>query len=318
MNRTDRLQAIITHLQSKKQVTAQEIATRFNISIRTVYRDIRALEEAGIPIGAEAGYGYYLDDEYHLPPVMFTNEEAGSILLAGKFIQQQGDSMVSRHFTDALFKIKSVLRSAGKEYLESIENRISVYQPVISENKSDTLYISKIQTALSQCRKVQINYTSGYKKEATKRTIQPIGLVYYSLTWHVIAYCEMRNDYRDFRLDRLNSLLLLDDKYQIDKLRNIENYFEDMALPDDAKEITLEFSQEDFEALQGRKYYFGYVKHEIKENKVWAYFINTDYHYVANWILTMGRKVNVVNPPELKYILQELVSELCDYYKPNS
>jgi len=91
MNRVDRLYAIVTVLQSKRVVRAEDLAARFNISIRTVYRDIRALEEGGIPIGAEAGIGYFLTEGFHLPPVMFTHQEARALLLAGKLLEKQTD-----------------------------------------------------------------------------------------------------------------------------------------------------------------------------------------------------------------------------------
>jgi predicted DNA-binding transcriptional regulator YafY len=314
LNRTDRLQAIITQLQSKKVVTAQEIADRFAISLRTVYRDIRALEEAGIPIGAEAGYGYFLDNEYHLPPVMFTNEEAGSILLAGKFIEQQGDKQVSTHFSDALYKIKSVLKTAGKDYLENLEERISVYQPTINDSGSNTLFIDKIQGALSSRKKLKMLYTSSYKKEETHRIVQPVGLVYYSLTWHLIAYCELREDYRDFRLDRITSIVVIDDKYDIDSLSTINEYFDNLILPEGAEEIKLLFTKESFAEIESRKYYFGYIKHEEKDDKILATFLNTDYKYIARWLVTLGNQVEILQPEELRSAVIDLVKEICTYY----
>ena len=102
MNRLDRLTAILIHLQSKRVVRASEIADRFEISLRTVYRDIRSLEEAGVPIGAEAGVGYFLEN-YHLPPVMFTNAEASALVFGGKFIEKMADSSLQEPFTSALF-----------------------------------------------------------------------------------------------------------------------------------------------------------------------------------------------------------------------
>lgn len=114
MNRVDRLHAILTILQSKRVVKAEELATHFNLSIRTVYRDIRALEEGGIPIGAEAGVGYFLTDGFHLPPVMFTHEEARALLLAGKFIEQQTDQGTAKSFNDALTKVRAVIDNDKK------------------------------------------------------------------------------------------------------------------------------------------------------------------------------------------------------------
>lgn len=315
MNRTDRLQAIITHLQSKKQVTANEIAERFGISIRTVYRDIKALNEAGIPIGSEAGIGYFLDDNYHLPPVMFTNDEAGSLLLAGKFLEQQGDMKLNKHFNDALYKIKSVLRSSGKDFLENIEKRISVFQPGIENLGTDNFFINHLQKALSEKQKVQLVYLSGYRQEETQRTVQPIGLIYYSLSWHLLAYCELRNDYRDFRLDRIKKLDILGSTYKIDQLHTIDHYFENLALPEDALEIILEFTADAFHLLGPRKYYLGYTGHEQQNETIVAHFINTDLEYVARWVLSFGNNVAIISPVKLKSVVVKMIETLNQHYQ---
>src|SRR4029079_3218516 len=109
INRIDRLTAILIHLQSKKVVKAEEISDRFEISLRTVYRDVRSLMEAGVPIGSEAGTGYFIVDGYYLPTVMFSQEEASSMLLASKLVEKMADDSVRRAFESALMKIKSVL-----------------------------------------------------------------------------------------------------------------------------------------------------------------------------------------------------------------
>src|SRR6185312_1588975 len=118
MNRIDRLHAILTHLQSKKRVTAQEMADRFNISLRTVYHDVKALDEFGVPVIGEAGSGYTIMEGYRLPPVMFTQEEACALLLGGKLVERFTDGSVKQHFQSALFKNKAVLRSPDKEYVD--------------------------------------------------------------------------------------------------------------------------------------------------------------------------------------------------------
>src|SRR5688572_29301370 len=105
MNRIDRLHAILTHLQSKKKVTAQDIADRFNISLRTVYRDVKALEESGVPVIGEAGIGYSVMEGYRLPPVMFTQEEASALIMGAKLAEKFTDHSVRKHFDAALYKI---------------------------------------------------------------------------------------------------------------------------------------------------------------------------------------------------------------------
>src|SRR5882672_8075758 len=98
MNRIDRLTAILIHLQTKRVVRAEEIASRFGMSLRTVYRDVKALMEAGVPIGSEAGKGYFIVDGFHLPPVMFSQEEASAILLAGKLVEKMTDESIRQAF----------------------------------------------------------------------------------------------------------------------------------------------------------------------------------------------------------------------------
>src|SRR5258708_9409721 len=119
MNRIDRLTAILIQLQSKKIVKAEEISNRFEISLRTVYRDVKALMEAGVPIGSEAGKGYFIVDGYHLPPVMFSQEEASALLVAGKLVEKMTDESMLKSFESSLIEIKSVLSEVGKDHLES-------------------------------------------------------------------------------------------------------------------------------------------------------------------------------------------------------
>src|SRR6201994_1288718 len=142
MNRIDRLHAILTHLQSKKKVTAQEMADRFNISLRTVYRDVKALDESGVPVIGEAGSGYTIMEGYRLPPVMFTQEEASALLLGAKLAEQFTDGSVKRHFNAALFKIKAVLRTDDKEYVDSLTDSVAVISRYAPEADSSRQYLS--------------------------------------------------------------------------------------------------------------------------------------------------------------------------------
>src|SRR5438105_10442497 len=126
MNRIDRLHAILTHLQSKRKVTAQEIADRFEISLRTVYRDVKALDESGVPVIGEAGSGYSIMEGYRLPPVMFTQEEAAALLLGAKLAEQWTDASIKKHFNAALYKIKAVLRTSDREHMDHLDDHIAV------------------------------------------------------------------------------------------------------------------------------------------------------------------------------------------------
>lgn len=129
MNRIDRITAILIHLQSKRIVTAGEISRRFGISIRTVYRDIRTLEAAGIPIGSEAGLGYYLVEGYRLPPLKFSLKEVAALITAGKLVDRLDEPSLKADFDSALFKIKAVLNEPEKDYIEKLQELISNEEP---------------------------------------------------------------------------------------------------------------------------------------------------------------------------------------------
>src|ERR1700710_269421 len=144
MNRIDRISAILIQLQSRRVVKAADIAERFNISLRTVYRDIRTLEEAGIPLIGEAGVGYSIMDGYRLPPVMFTREEATAFLTAEKFVDKLTDATTVTHYQSAMFKIKSILKTAEKDLLENIHSSIEVLKSQAQVNVKDTDHIQPL------------------------------------------------------------------------------------------------------------------------------------------------------------------------------
>ena len=223
MNRLTRITAILIQLQSKKIVTAKEIAERFEISLRTVYRDIKTLQDAGVPIGSENGVGYFIVDGYRLPPISLTEEEANSLIVSEVFIKNQGDKSLSKNFNSLLFKIKATLKNFQKENVELLSTR------TLNFHKADIIesnWLSDIQNAISSKTQVNISYNSLYKEELTKRNIEPQAIYFTNNVWIVIAFCHLRDELREFRLDRiihLNSTLL-----PFEKLKNfsLQEYFE--------------------------------------------------------------------------------------------
>ncbi len=214
MNRIDRLTAILRQLQSKRIVKAQDIAERFGISLRTVYRDIRTLEEGGIPISGEAGIGYSIMDGYRLPPVMFTKEEATAFLTAEKFIEKLTDPYTEESYKSAMYKVKAVLRNTEKDYLENIDKHIEVLNnPCLPKPKTLPNPIQVILRSISEKNIISIEYFSHNKQEKTRRNIEPVGVFYSTNYWHLIAFCHLRNDYRDFRTDRISHISITSEKF---------------------------------------------------------------------------------------------------------
>ena len=201
--RLARLAAIVTQLQSKRLITAREIADRYQVSIRTVYRDMRTLEESGIPILTEEGKGYSLVDGYTLPPVMFTEEEALALVTAEHLLLTNKDQSLREQYTSALTKIKSTLRLKQKEKTEFLADRIQVRKNHRDGKTSN--YLIQLQSTIADFKLVDITYLSLQEKR-TQRLIEPFALYTTQQNWVLVAYCRKRQDFRAFRLDRIEEL----------------------------------------------------------------------------------------------------------------
>ena len=204
MNRIDRLFGIVTLLQSRKYVGVEVIAEKFEISTRTVYRDIRAINEQGVPISFEAGKGYFIVQGYFLPPISFNNEEANALVLMERFLNGFADRSIQKHYISALNKVKNVMRSQQKEQLEFLNDNIKLQIPARLSN--DFEYLSTIQNAIAKRLILKIDYEKENGQHSC-REVEPIGLVFYAFSWHLIAWCHLRKDYRDFKVSRIKKLL---------------------------------------------------------------------------------------------------------------
>jgi predicted DNA-binding transcriptional regulator YafY len=261
MHRLERLQAILLQLQSRRLVRAQDIADKYGISLRTVYRDIRALEESGVPIAAEAGVGYSLAEGYALPPVQFTQAEAAALFTAEKLLEKMGDASVNKELQSAMNKIRSVLRNTEKDFLETLEQSMQVHTWRPQQDKSyPNHFISTIQQSLVQQRLISLEYFSLHSNEINLRKVEPIGLCYLTGSWHLIAWCRLRKDIRDFRVDRIRSLQLLDELYEKRKRQSLDDYLKGTASPKDLQKVVIRFDNSILRFLHEQKYYFGLVE----------------------------------------------------------
>jgi predicted DNA-binding transcriptional regulator YafY len=203
MNRIDRLFGILTLLQSRKYVSAEAISDKFGISVRTVYRDIKALCEQGIPVSFEQPKGYFIVQGYFLPPVSFSSDEANALLLIESLVNGFSDKSIQLHYANALNKVKAVLGSMQKEKLDSLSHSIKLQMPACVNLDFD--HLSRLQQAISCKTVIDMDYTNT-KGEISRRQVEPIGLIFYALSWHLIGWCHLRGEYRDFRVSRIVKL----------------------------------------------------------------------------------------------------------------
>ncbi len=221
--RLSRLTAILTQLQTKRLLTATEIAKKFEVSTRTIYRDLRALEQAGVPIFIEEGKGYFLMEGYRIPPVMFTESEANALITAEQLVLKNKDASFVKEYSEAILKIKSVLQDSTKNKANLLSNRVLFRQNI--ENDSTSNYLSALQIALTNFNLATIEYYSPDTNQTSKRTIEPFAMYSTQENWLLIAWCRLRKEYRSFRLDRIQKLNILLDTFEPHQI-TLQEYFE--------------------------------------------------------------------------------------------
>ncbi|AWW32669.1 YafY family transcriptional regulator [Echinicola strongylocentroti] len=300
MNRIDRLTAILTHLQTKRLVKAQQLADRFEISLRTVYRDVRALEEAGVPIIGEAGAGYSLVEGYRLPPVMFTQDEAMSFVVAEKMVEKLTDRESAVHFKEAMYKIRAVLKNGEKAMYEQATSFIAVRKRPNSLQQSNRP--KTVPTILSGVVKkivLEMEYKAMGKESPSKREIEPMGIYYYFDQWYMIAFCRLRQAYRTFRIDRILKLNETGQCFE-DKHPSLQAYLKELENQKELTKIEIQVDKEVAPYLSGDKYDYGLVYESEQEDKVRMTFMLPYENDFIRWYCMFAEYADILSPNEVK------------------
>lgn len=221
--RLSRLTATLIQLQTKRLLTAAELASKFLVSTRTIYRDIKALEQAGVPIVTEDGRGYSLMEDYRVPPIMFTENQANALILAEQLVLKNPDAAFIKDYIEAVDKIKAVLRHSDKDKANLLSERTRFDLNQNRERNSHVL--SDLQSALTNFTLVRIAYINK-DEEPTSRLIEPFALVStLENNWLLIAWCRLRKDFRYFRLDRIKQLEVLPERFSPHKM-TLQEFFD--------------------------------------------------------------------------------------------
>jgi predicted DNA-binding transcriptional regulator YafY len=220
--RLSRLTAILIQLQTKRITTAPSLAGKFNVSVRTIYRDMKALEQAGVPILAEDGKGYTLMEGYKIPPIMFSESQANALILAEQLVLMNRDSSFVKDYTDAIDKIKAVLGQSEKNKANLLGERTRFEQNINRERNSNN--ISQLQFALTNFCLTKIDYTNELN-EISSRIVEPFALLSTTENWLLIAWCRLRQEFRYFRLDRITRMNILTEKFEQHKM-TLQEYFD--------------------------------------------------------------------------------------------
>ncbi len=180
------------------------------------------MQDAGIPIGSEIGGGYFIVDGYRLPPISITEEEANTLVVLEKLIEKQGDKSLLKNFNSLLIKIKATLKNFQKDKVELLSSRtFSLDTNEIVESN----WLSEIQKSISNKVTIKITYNSIYKQELTYRNIEPLAICFVNNVWIVIAHCQLRDEVREFRLDRINKLITTSECFETENNFELQEYF---------------------------------------------------------------------------------------------
>lgn len=314
ITRLSRLVALLTLLQTKRVLTATELAQRFSVSTRTIYRDIRTLENAGIPVVTREGKGFGMLDGYRLPPVMFTREEAIALLTAEKLAAQLTDATTAQLSGAAMNKLRAAMRHSDRDHLETIAPHILVLpcQP----GQSNTY--QQLVTAVAANRVVNILYKGADSDASANREIEPIGL-YLSQQWHVVGYCRLRHAFRDFRLDRIQHLQLSEEIFTA-RPETLEKYWVDEARRRSREKVVIYFQPATVlpaltQHLHDTKHQYGWTYEEIlADGSIEMTFFIGSLSYLATWLLPYAGAITILEPIELRKHMSDLATRAYDFF----
>ena len=221
MQRAERLFQLLNLLRNRRTVmTAKQMSEHLDVSERTIYRDIQSLSLSGVPVEGEAGVGYRLSHRYQLPPLMFDRHEVEALLLGARMVNSWGDSEMAANAKQAIQKILAVL----PDHLRHSDETLPLLVPNFDEaQKYYTAHSQTIRMAIRQKQRVQIDYTSAEDKQSS-RAIEPLGLIFWGKVWTLVAWCHLRNDYRTFRLDRINQLSVTADAFETHDTKSLKHF----------------------------------------------------------------------------------------------
>lgn len=326
MNRTDRLLAMLLELRSRKLCRAEDLAKQFEISVRTVYRDMQALSETGVPICAVPGQGYSLMEGYFLPPLSLLPEEAILLLCGGELVESIFYSPWKEHARSAHRKIETLLSSSQRDQVDKLRQQMRILPLPYSESsafsrhdqEADMRLFGTIRDAVQDSRVLEIDYhaRSMVNNEApasTRRKIHPYGLVHVGGCWVLLAYCELRQAMRHFRLDRIGELLPTVEKFVRDPDFSLPEYTQEN---DRTVRVLVHFAPDIALQVLASRYFYIDTYEEQPDGLIVSLLVRRE-DEVMSWILGWGHHAKVLEPVSLIRRIEEEIVALQKVYMPS-
>ncbi len=302
LNRTERLFALILLLQNRPSMTSRDLAEHFGVSRRTIFRDLRALSESGVPLTYADEGGYEILEGYQLPPLMLSARQAATLLVGTEFMKLQADASLRKESDEVAMKIRSVLPREIREYIDRLNER-TVLDPYwlhgVQGGDEEEGHWYDLSDAVADRRSVIMEYYVQSRDELTKRKVDPLGLVYYTDHWNLIAYDHLREDIRNFLLDSIKSMFVLSERFTPPAGFDLEEHLKERGENPENVRIVLRFIEPVYRWARKS------IPAEIEEERpradgvdVTFYFENLD--YVARWLLRFGTQAQVLEPAALR------------------
>lgn len=232
MRRGDRLFQIVQLLRTHKRITAQQMAQRLEVSERTIYRDMQDLSLSSVPVISETGVGYSIDSSYNLPPITFSEDELESLLLGVRMVQSWSDRKMAAEATRVMEKIECILPANLKQSLKSQEILVPAFH--VFSGVADLM--PGIRHAIKKQNKINLYYRRA-DSERSERIIWPLGLFFWGKVWTAVAWCEIRNDFRQFRIDRIEQYDVLDEVFVTKENQTLNHYLLQVCRDENEKKM---------------------------------------------------------------------------------
>ena len=296
MNRTDRLMAILLELQARGELRAEDLARTFEVSVRSVYRDVQALSESGVPVVATPGKGYRLMEGYFLPPLSFTADEATLLLLGGAFVRDRVDPELRRAADGAVRKLVGVLPADRRA---EVERRRQEMLFATLAGAADDPRLGTLRAAIGERRAIRLLYHAYRRAGPEPRIVEPVRLLHLQDAWYVGGYCRLRRAPRLFRLDRVDAIDVLDERFVPDERHRLERN----RVADEAwAEAVVRFDPH-VERWVRERQPFVFLREERDADGTRFFYALRDEPELLTWLLSWGSAVEVLGPPSLRAAL---------------
>ena len=319
LNKTERLFALVLLLQNRPNLSSKDLADHFEVSRRTIFRDLRTLGESGVPLTYAEGGGYEILEGYQLPPLMLTAREAATVLVGTQFTKLQPDRSLQEDAEAVSMKLRSVLPEPVRDYIDRLQEATAI-APYLQNMATATAEHDEsgrwfeLSEAIARKRKMRMTYYTPSRDQETRRTVDPLGLVFYSDSWNLVAFDHLRGDLRNFRLDRIRAMQMLFEEFTPPVNFDLQRYLREKGESPRNVRIVLSFDNRAYR--WAKRTIPAEVEEEFKRDdrtEVTFYFENME--YLANWLLRYGANVRVLEPDTLKERLYSRAAAILAQYE---